>query len=360
MIARGETECALPFPCMSCCSPPTCTPRGQAAERSSPSATDRLRGADERRRRRLRPWTRSRDRCRRRPRRIGPTAAPGVAFNYRYAFRLPAERIAQVQEQHAQICEALGVARCRITGMRYRVVNENDIEAMLAFKLDPAIARRFGRTASQRVAGANGMLTESEITGTDVASAIRARRPQHQRDDRASAPDRAASCARRNLSTEEHDRLDYEAQQLRQQIAAAQANREEQQECSPTRRWCSITAPATSSRASTQPPSIRARLEPRGRQFPLRPDPPLRPGHHPAALGAAGAVRLVGRPADTPPLPPGGAGRGILAPGRGAAGQLTCGSTKISGASVRAASRTSPSSHSRKAAILAWLRRPSG
>ena len=49
---------------------------------------------------------------------VGPTAAPGVAFNYRYAFRLPAERIAQVQEQHARTCEGLGVARCRITGMR--------------------------------------------------------------------------------------------------------------------------------------------------------------------------------------------------------------------------------------------------
>jgi hypothetical protein len=30
---------------------------------------------------------------------IAPTAAPGVAFNYKYAFRLPAERISGVQEQ---------------------------------------------------------------------------------------------------------------------------------------------------------------------------------------------------------------------------------------------------------------------
>ena len=55
---------------------------------------------------------------------VAPTAAPGVAFNYRYAFRLPAERIAEVQEQHAAVCERLGVARCRITGMLYRVVND--------------------------------------------------------------------------------------------------------------------------------------------------------------------------------------------------------------------------------------------
>src|SRR5881628_1327936 len=48
---------------------------------------------------------------------IAPTAAPGVAFNYKYAFRLPAERITAVQEEHAEACEKLGVARCRITGL---------------------------------------------------------------------------------------------------------------------------------------------------------------------------------------------------------------------------------------------------
>jgi len=160
---------------------------------------------------------------------ISPTAAPGVAFNYRYSFRLPAERIAQVQEKHAQTCESLGVARCRIIGMRYRVVNENDIEAMLAFKLDPAIARRFGQQGVREVAAANGMLTESEITGTEVASAIRrAGRSISELTERLRQVEQ--QLARRNLSTDEHDRLDYEAQQLRQQIAAAQATREEQQD----------------------------------------------------------------------------------------------------------------------------------
>ena len=57
---------------------------------------------------------------------IAPSAAPGVAFNYRYAFRLPGERISAVQEQHAAACEKLGLDRCRITGMRYRLVNDDD------------------------------------------------------------------------------------------------------------------------------------------------------------------------------------------------------------------------------------------
>ena len=76
---------------------------------------------------------------------ISPTAAPGVAFNYRYAFRLAGERISAIQEQHAAACEKRGIARCRITGMTYRLIGNRDIEATLAFKLDPTIAREFGK-----------------------------------------------------------------------------------------------------------------------------------------------------------------------------------------------------------------------
>src|SRR5687767_4309148 len=43
---------------------------------------------------------------------ISVTAAPGVAFNYRYGFSLPAERVSSVQEQHAQLCEKIGIAQC--------------------------------------------------------------------------------------------------------------------------------------------------------------------------------------------------------------------------------------------------------
>lgn len=60
---------------------------------------------------------------------INVSSAPGVAFNYRYAFRLPNSRISAAQEAHAAMCEKLGVTRCRITGMRYSVVNERDVSA---------------------------------------------------------------------------------------------------------------------------------------------------------------------------------------------------------------------------------------
>ncbi|MGV3769321.1 MAG: hypothetical protein ACO1NM_04750 [Sphingobium phenoxybenzoativorans] len=103
---------------------------------------------------------------------ISPTAAPGVAFNYAYQFRLPAIRIAQVQEQHAQACEKLGITKCRISGMRYKVLGESEIEAYLAFKLAPEIARNFGKSGIAAVEKAEGMVVDTEISGTDVSSAI--------------------------------------------------------------------------------------------------------------------------------------------------------------------------------------------
>ena len=103
---------------------------------------------------------------------VDVTAAPGVAFDYRYAFRLPGNRISQVQEAHAQACEKLGIDRCRITGMRYRLVNQKDVQAMLALRLDPKLARQFGKDATGVVEKAEGMLVDQEIVGEDVGGKI--------------------------------------------------------------------------------------------------------------------------------------------------------------------------------------------
>lgn len=160
---------------------------------------------------------------------VSPTAAPGVAFNYRYAFRLPAARIAAVQEQHARTCERLGTSRCRIIGMRFRVVNDRDVEAMLAFKLEPGLARRFGREGAELVSRSEGMLIDSEISGTDVGTSIRAtgRNLVEMNEDLERLE---AQLRQRGLAATERSRIEYEVQQLRQSIRAAEANREEQQD----------------------------------------------------------------------------------------------------------------------------------
>lgn len=103
---------------------------------------------------------------------VAVTAAPGVAFNYHYAFRLPPARISAAQEAHAQACEKLGILRCRITGMRYTLLGDDRIAASLAFKLDPTIARAFGKQGIATIDAADGMLVNAEITGTDAGAAI--------------------------------------------------------------------------------------------------------------------------------------------------------------------------------------------
>ena len=150
---------------------------------------------------------------------IAVTAAPGVAFNYRYGFRLPPRAIAAVQEAHASTCEKLGIARCRITGMDYRVVGENDIRGSLHFKLDPAIARAFGKRGIDIVQDAKGTLVSAEITGTDAAEAIE--RAGGTQAEAAAAVARAdAALARSGASAEERAELQ------RQRAAAATAARD--------------------------------------------------------------------------------------------------------------------------------------
>ena len=160
---------------------------------------------------------------------IGVTAAPGVAFNYRYGFSLPAERVSAVQEQHAQLCEKIGIAQCRITGMLYRRVNEEDIEAMLAFKLDPAIARQFGKDGIAAVDAAEGMLVEAQITGEDAGAAIAAAtRSQAQLEEELRKVE--ADLARPGLRSAERAELQIRAGQLRDQIRATQAGKRDKEE----------------------------------------------------------------------------------------------------------------------------------
>jgi hypothetical protein len=160
---------------------------------------------------------------------IAPTAAPGVAFNYKYAFRLPAERISAVQEEHAQACEKLGLARCRITGMYYHLTGDREVEARLDFKLDPAIARAFGKEGIAAVSHADGRLVTSEISGTDVGTQIdAANRGEAQQGERLRRIE--AQLARTDLKAAERVELQRQARDLREEIAASKAGKAEKQE----------------------------------------------------------------------------------------------------------------------------------
>lgn len=161
---------------------------------------------------------------------IALTAAPGVAFRYAYDFRLPAARLSGTQEAHAQACEALGIARCRITGMHYAVGRgANDVTASLDFKLDPAIARKFGTGGIDIVVKAGGKVGSIDIRGIDAGGAIKA-------IDQSSARLRAdLDRIERQLATlpakaRERVTLQEQADGLRQSLNANAASKSGQQE----------------------------------------------------------------------------------------------------------------------------------
>jgi hypothetical protein len=148
------------------------------------------------------------------PPNVSPTAAPGVAFDYRYAFLLPARRISEVQEQHAAACEKLGTDKCRIISMQYERRGDEDIDAQLAFKLDPMLARRFGKEGIDAVTRAQGELTRAQITGTDVGTQIdEGQRSQAQIEEELKRIEQ--QLGRPGLSARERVELQQQAQSLR-------------------------------------------------------------------------------------------------------------------------------------------------
>ena len=95
------------------------------------------------------------------------------AFDYRFAYRLPSDRVKAVLQSNADACDKLGPTRCQIDGMRYSVDDSNRIRAVLMLKIDPTIARGYGEAITKSVTGADGVLVNTAITGT--ASTTQAR-----------------------------------------------------------------------------------------------------------------------------------------------------------------------------------------
>jgi hypothetical protein len=158
---------------------------------------------------------------------IDPGSAPGVAFDYRYAFRLEADRVAEMQQEHQRLCERYG-ARCRITGMDYRAANGDDVEAMLSFLVDPQIAGQFGRESVRAVEAADGELADSQVSGTEVGTALKAN-TGNLAELRAELDRIEARLAQGNLRAGERIQLEDERQELRRQIAALRDTTAEQE-----------------------------------------------------------------------------------------------------------------------------------
>jgi Domain of unknown function (DUF4349) len=160
---------------------------------------------------------------------IGQQVAPGVAFAFNYAFSLPEAKISATQEAHAALCGKLGISRCRVTGLTFNKSRDGEIDARLAFKIDPALALSFGRDAGEIVERADGKLETSEVSGEDVGTKIV--------DGDKNAAELKADLARINvqlaipkLSNEVRQQLLEEARDIKQQLAEHRSERGDQVE----------------------------------------------------------------------------------------------------------------------------------
>lgn len=100
-------------------------------------------------------------------------AATGGGFDYRYAYRLPGNRVKGVLQSNADACDRLGPARCQISSMRYRVDEGNRPKAVLTIRIDPSIARSYGDAVTANVSGSEGELVDTEIVGTQSSTTAR-------------------------------------------------------------------------------------------------------------------------------------------------------------------------------------------
>lgn len=155
---------------------------------------------------------------------ISLAAAPGVAFTYRYSFVVPDKAIAAVQESHAAACEKLGPSQCRITGMRYTLLDDERITAELDFKLAPELARSFGKEGIAAVEKAAGKLVNAQISGDDVSTTIDS--AKHAAADAATQLNEIeAKLKAGGLGDQARSELEAQAAQLRDQIASAKISK---------------------------------------------------------------------------------------------------------------------------------------
>ena len=103
---------------------------------------------------------------------IDRAIAPGVAFQYDYAFTAPANAITGIQREHAGACAKLGPSRCRVTGMAYDQPREGEVSARLDFLLAPDIAQAFASDAIGVVQTAEGKLDNARVEGQNAGQII--------------------------------------------------------------------------------------------------------------------------------------------------------------------------------------------
>ena len=98
--------------------------------------------------------------------------APRIAYVYDFGFRLPVDRVSEVQQKHADLCERKGPAVCRILEMQQDGSEGDYASGSLSLAVAAPQARAFGSELARVAGAADGTQVSSSISGEDLSKQI--------------------------------------------------------------------------------------------------------------------------------------------------------------------------------------------
>ena len=94
-----------------------------------------------------------------------------IAYSYSYGFRIAADRIEQLQQTHAALCEKMGPSRCRVLNLS-RAGSDSDGYGHLRLRVAATEARGFGSGLAKAAEQAGGKQASFALNGEDVTETI--------------------------------------------------------------------------------------------------------------------------------------------------------------------------------------------
>lgn len=97
----------------------------------------------------------------------GPSA-PSIAYAYRFALELPADKTAGLMARHEQACVAAGPAVCQIISSQSRRLGQDSVDAGLELRAAPAWIARFRNGLAGQAEAAGGRIASAETESEDL------------------------------------------------------------------------------------------------------------------------------------------------------------------------------------------------
>jgi hypothetical protein len=101
-----------------------------------------------------------------------PVSLPKIAYVYEYGFRLPGDKISELQRRHADLCDKQGPQICRILDMRQSGSEGSYVAGSLSLAVAAPRARSFGDELARLAGEAGGNEVSSAISGEDLSKQI--------------------------------------------------------------------------------------------------------------------------------------------------------------------------------------------